>query len=53
MTEYLALRNPGLVSKDDMNRARAAMASRGGHLADHLLALRLISLAELKQALLK
>ena len=47
------LQNSGLVSKDDMNRARAAMASRGGHLADHLLALRLISLAELKQALLK
>ncbi len=45
------LQNSGHVSKDDMNRARAEMAARGGHLADHLLALGLIDLATLRAAL--
>jgi hypothetical protein len=45
------LQNSGHVSKDDMNRARAETAARGGHLADHLLALGLIDPATLRAAL--
>lgn len=45
------LQNAGHVTKEDMNRARAEMAARGGHLADHLLALGLIDLATLRTAL--
>jgi hypothetical protein len=33
------LQQQGLVTKDQMNRAREEMAKRGGHLCDHLLAL--------------
>lgn len=45
------LQNAGLVSKEDMNLARSEMAARGGHLADHLLALGLIDLPSLRSAL--
>ncbi len=45
------LQNAGLVTKDDMNRARTEMANRGGHLADHLLALGIIDLATLRASL--
>jgi hypothetical protein len=31
------LQQSGLVSKEQMNQARAQMAARGGHLCDHLL----------------
>ncbi len=45
------LQNAGLVTKDQMNQARQEFANRGGHLADHLLALGLITDEMLRDAL--
>ncbi len=45
------LQSGGHITKEQMNTARVEMAARGGHLADHLLALGLIDLPTLRAAL--
>jgi hypothetical protein len=42
------LQNAGVVTKEQMNAARAEFAKRGGHLCDHLLALGLVDDATLR-----
>jgi hypothetical protein len=45
------LQNAGLVSKQQMNQAREQFARRGGHLADHLIAMGFIDADALRAAI--